>query len=226
MRPSQDRLFAEFEGDRWFRRNRDRLERFDPAADLPLRILDLYDLKPRSVVEIGACDGFRLAEMVRRYGARAVAVEPSHGAIQSGRRRFAQVEFVRGQAHGVPLKGAFDLVVVNFVFHWLDRDHLLAAAAEADRLLADGGYLLLGDFCPANRVRTPYHHLPDQQAYTYKQDYGAIFRASGLYHPVCFLASDHGSRALNPAAGEQARTGVWLLRKRLEEHYVERPHGP
>jgi SAM-dependent methyltransferase len=96
MPSSQDQIFAAFEGDRWFRRNKDALERFDPEADLPLKLMELYHLRPSSVLEIGAANGFRLAAISERYGARVVAVEPSVEAIVDGKARFPCVEFVGG----------------------------------------------------------------------------------------------------------------------------------
>jgi hypothetical protein len=58
--------------------------------------MELYHLRPSSVLEIGAANGFRLAVISERYGARVVAVEPSVEAIVDGKARFPCVEFVGG----------------------------------------------------------------------------------------------------------------------------------
>src|SRR3990170_3003377 len=223
MRASQDGIFAEFEGDRWFGRNREALERFDPQDDPPLRLMDLYGLRPRRVLEVGAANGLRLATIARQGGVRAVAVEPSAQAVTDGRARFPEVEFVRGEAHAVPLDASFDLIIANFVFHWIDRARLLGSVAEIDRLLEDGGFLMIGDFCPPHPTRVAYHHLPEHRVYTYKQDYAAPFLASGLYLPVGFLAGDHASKRLLPAVAADSKAGVWLLRKSLSDGYADRP---
>jgi len=52
-RISQDKIFAEFEGDRWFERDQKALEQFHPENDLPLKVMTLYGLKPRKVLEVG-----------------------------------------------------------------------------------------------------------------------------------------------------------------------------
>jgi|SRR6266487_4862539 len=222
MHPNQDELFAASEGDRWYERNKKALEDFDPESDLPLRILELYGLRPRSVAEIGASNGFRVAALARRAGVRAVAIEPSTAAIVDGRRRHPEVEFVQGRAAEVPVREEFDLVIVNFVFHWVDRAHLLRSAAEVDRLVRDGGHLLIGDFLPSNRLKVRYHHLATDKVYTYKQDYAAVFAASGLYHPVCLLTGAHAAGGPRDGSTEDDRIGVWLLRKDLGGHYVPR----
>ena len=224
MESSQDQLFGSVEGNSWFRRNEQALSLFDPAADLPLKTIDLYQLKPKSVIEVGAANGFRLAEIARRYNSRVVAVEASVEAINDGKRKFPHIEFVSGLAKSIPVEESFDLAIVNFVFHWIDRNNLLRSAAEIDRLIIEGGFLIIGDFFPFNFMKVPYHHLADQQVYTYKQNYAAIFLASGLYHPVCLLTAEHKSKELTGEASENERFGVWLLRKALKEHYIE--NGP
>ena len=216
----QDRLFSDFEGDRWFERNRTALNAFDPVADLPLKLIGLYGLTPQRVLEIGAANGFRLAAIHERTGAETVAVEPSAQAVLNGRASFPFITFIRGTASAVPLRDSFDLVIVNFVFHWIDRQSLLRAVAEADRLVSDGGYLLVGDFQPANQLQVRYHHLTTKEVFTYKQNYAAMFLASGLYHQVSLLTAQHANNELQPRVSESERIGTWLLRKELQGHYV------
>ena len=220
----QDNAFTRSEGDRWFARNRTALSDCNAAADLPLRLLDLYDLRPERVVEIGAANGFRLAAIQARTGAAVVAVEPSAEAVRNGKASFPRVGFVRGTASSVPLRESFDLVIVNFVFHWIDRASLLSVVAEVDRLVREEGYLLIGDFQPSNQLRVRYHHLADDQLFTYKQNYAATFLASGLYHPVALLTGHHASKKPDPAVAEQERIGTWLLRKTPRIHYVKTEH--
>lgn len=217
---AQDNIFARSEGDRWFERNAKALQCFNPTEDTPLKLMQFYGVSPRSVLEIGAANGFRLAEIQRRSGARAVGVELSHQAIADGRARFPLVTFVRGAANSVPLQEVFDLVIVNFVFHWVDRIHLLQSVAETDRLLRDGGFLVIGDFYPSNRLQVPYHHLKAGEVLTFKQNYADVFLSSGLYHPVCLMTAHHASKKPDPEVSENERIGTWLLRKELQRHYI------
>jgi SAM-dependent methyltransferase len=217
----QDRLFSDFEGDRWFQRNQRLLNAFDTSADLPLKLIFLYGLTPERVLEIGAANGFRLAAIHQRTGAETVAVEPSAQAVLNGKASFPFITFIRGTASAVPLRDAFDLVIVNFVFHWIDRQSVLRAVAEVDRLVRDGGYLLIGDFQPVNQVQVRYHHLEDQEVYTYKQNYAATFLASALYHPVALLTAHHATKELQASVAENDRIGAWLLRKELSGHYLK-----
>jgi SAM-dependent methyltransferase len=219
---SQDKVFVDFEGDAWFQRDLSKIEKFDAEMDLPLKTVELYRLRPRRILEIGGANGFRLAAIHEHYDVeRLVVIEPSLKALADGQSRYDFIEFVRGVASDVPLSGPFDLVIMNFIFHWIGRTSLLKSVAEVDRLLVDGGFVMIGDFLPSNRLRTRYHHLPEHQVFTYKQDYAALFLASGLYRLVCMLTGDHDSKALNPDVGETERIGVFLLRKTGDSAYVE-----
>ena len=221
-KPLQDRIFAEKESDAWFLRNRALLQRCDPAADVPMRMMELYQLTPRRVLEIGASNGYGLAAIHERYGARVVAVEPSTSSIRDGRARFPNVRFVRGQADSIPLQETFDLTIVSFVFHWIDRANFLQSMAEIDRLVEESGFLLIADFYPSGPVKVPYHHVPDQGLYTYKLNYAEAFVASAQYELVGLLSGDHRSKRLAADVDEDHRFAVWLLRKAGQARYRER----
>ena len=70
-------------------------------------------------------------------------------------------------------------------------------------------------------MRVPYHHLPRERVYTYKQNYAATFLASGLYRPVSLLTGDHALIALKADTAEDERIGIWLLQKVVDELYVD-----
>src|SRR5262249_27302295 len=219
MSPSQDDIFVKSEGDRWYARNKGVLDSFDPQHDVPMRLMEMYGLRPSSVLEVGSSNGFRLAAIRGKWGIPVVGVEASEEAISDGRSRFPGVTLIRGAVSNLPVSEAFELVIVNFLFHWIDRMNLLKAAAEVDRSVAEGGHLLIGDFLPSNRHRVRYHHLPEEDVHTFKQDYAGIFLASGLYHPVALLTRGHASKEPVAGGSGQERGGVWLLEKRSFQHY-------
>lgn len=110
---------------------------------------------------------------------------------------------------------------MNYVLHWIDRRNLIRSIAEVDRLVVDGGFLIIGDFFPANATRVPYHHHPGHGVYTYKQDYAAVFLASRLYKTIGLLTGEHASHTLHANVSEHDCIGAWLLRKTIQEVYVE-----
>ena len=222
---TQDKVFSEGEGDRWFRRNEAAIS--DPerlAADPVLRLIEMAGLKPSRACEIGASNGYRLHALRERYGCEAVAVEPSEAAIADGRARYPDVVFHRGVAGEIPIAESFtfDLVIVNFVFHWIDRSTLMQSASEIDRMLQDGGFLVIGDFFSAYPERVHYHHLPDGGVATYKQPYGEMFLATNLYEPVAAVVVDHATHHILPDVAPENRAQVVLLRKTLQGRYASR----
>lgn len=223
MTAMQSQIFAEREGDQWFARNRSNGHALDAAVDFPLRLISMFRLRPTSVLEVGACNGARLARLADLYSSSVVAVEPSSRAIADGLNRFPGVEFVQATADAIPMERTFDLVIVHFVFHWVGRPELLKAVAEVDRLLADGGHLIIGDFHPNAPTKVRYHHLPQEQVYTYKQNYAAIFLALGMYVQLGMIGGDHAHPGSPASAESHDRIATWLLQKQSEAGYAE--HG-
>lgn len=217
----QLRAFAEGEGDRWFERNSHALETRNLADDQPLRLIEACGLQPRNVLEVGAANGYRLAALAETYGCRATGVDPSAAAIADGLARFPAVRLQTGSGAAIPFDETFDLVIVNFVLHWVDRSLLLRTVAEIDRVVGEDGFLLIGDFFPPHPIRRPYHHLPGQGVLTYKQDYSAIFTASCGYQAIAMRAGSHSSTVPAAAVDDDDRVATWLLRKPHEGLYAD-----
>lgn len=218
----QTRVFIEGEGDRWFERNRHALLQADWTIDAPLRLLDAHALQPAHVLEVGAANGYRLAALRARFGCEACGIDASAAAVADGMARFPGVHLQTAPSHSIPFAdSAFDLVIANFVLHWVDRALLLRTLAEIDRVLVDGGHLLIGDFLPDEPTRRPYHHLPGRDVYTYKQDYAAAFLATHCYESVGMLSGAHSPDVPAAAVTGRDRIGTHLLRKRLHGPHVE-----
>ena len=218
----QDKIFLNFEGDKWFERNK--LSLIADENDIILKLLNMYNIKPKKVLEVGASNGYRLAKIYEKYKCRCVAVEPSKKAIKDGKKKFKFIKFIRSVASKMSLRdNSFDLVIVNFVFHWISRESLLKSVAEIDRVLQNYGYLIIGDFFPCNYLKVKYHHLSLEKVYTYKQNYSEIFLHSGLYHLICCITSSHGSTDLNVENNINEKAGWSLLQKAVDNFYLEKP---
>ena len=217
MQDFQATAFGAGEGDRYFERNRGWASSYDVDADPLVRLLAIANLEPKSVIEIGAASGHRVGALAARYGCRAVGVEPSHAAVEDGRQRYPQVDFAVGTMDDIPLDEVFDLVLVHFVLHWVGRSLLLRSIAEVDRLVADGGYLAIGDFLPAGFAKTPYQH--QDGLWTFKQDYAEVFCSSGLYCRVASLVGKYNGPTPSGDADPSHRAAYTLLHKSLDAHY-------
>jgi len=117
---NQDDLFFSSEGDNWFIRNQKEL--LNPTKqNLVLKMISIYSIIPKNVLEIGASNGWQLNEINNIYGSKCTAVEPSELAIRDGKKKYLNVEFYQSLVSDLPFKEPqeFDLVIMNFVFHWI-----------------------------------------------------------------------------------------------------------
>ena len=203
---SQTHAFIQGEGDAWWERNRDKVD-YGPA-DPVLRAMETLPA-PRAVLEIGCANGGRLNAIHRLTGAECFGVDPSGEAIEDGSKAFLNIELAQATADSLPFKRRFDLVIFGFCLYLLDRADLFSAVAETDRVLADGGHLLIYDFCPESPCSRPYIHLEGLRSY--KMDYSALFAGNPAYRVVGRLEAEH-------------ETAVHIMTKSLTEAYPE--EGP
>lgn len=181
--PTQDEIFLT-EGNNWFNRNKDRDE---PSFYELINCLRASKLLPRRILDIGCSNGKILNQISNIFpDAECHGVDPSDAALDEGSKRFPHLKLRRGVSHDLKYyaDGSFDLVIISFVMHWIDRSRLLGTVAEIDRLLQDFGHLIIQDFAPSFAYRTHYHHLPNEQVFTYKQPYWDIFTSNKMYSVI------------------------------------------
>jgi len=211
----QDKIFLK-EGDRWFERNIDHLKKCD---DIIIYLMDLYNLSPYKVFELGSSNGYRLAKIKEKFGSYIVGLEPSYKACLDGKKRFS-LDIIRGVGAEIPIKDeVFDLIIINSVFHWIDRKNLLKVVSELDRILKNNGFLIIGDFYPDSLfLKVKYHHLPGRELFTYKQDYSKIFVSSGVYNKIATLTYDISDRRLKTSIDRNWKFSVTLMQKNLNNY--------
>lgn len=218
---TQDDIFNSGEGDNWFKRNKEQILTESRIENDPvLKLLQLMKLVPGCVLEVGASNGYRLQEMQKRYQCACYASDCSQEAVKDGAARYPDTKFTCCTASQMPYQdGQFDLVIINFVFTWIDRALLLRSVAELDRVLRDGGYLIIGDFHPSQPEKVKYHHLPSEDVWTYKQEYIDMFLSSNIYDLLAFITGDCKDRNFSSSADPTRRTQVALLQKNLHGRY-------
>lgn len=203
----QTSVFLEKEGDAWFERNRGTYEARETHFECDLIAAELGPLRESigRILEIGCGDGHKTEWLARHFGASAAGLDPSSKAIEHGRSRLGasgSVELRTGTADKLEWADAsFDLVYFGFCLYLVGRTELMAAVAEADRVLRPGGFLVILDFDPRQPHRREYHHRPG--LFSYKQDYAAVFTASGGYHLFAKRSFSHAGRHFATDASER-----------------------
>lgn len=208
------------EADGYYARNRANQREF--AGDYFQNYLRKHVRPGMRVLEVGCSSGYRLAALASD-GVDTYGIDPSPAAIADGAARYPGVHLTVAGAHALPYDDAFfDLVYVPTVFYAIPRDLLLRSVSEIDRVLKDGGTLVIDDFFPETPYKRENRHAPG--TYIYKQYYWETFSESYVYRIEEKLPRVIGSDAPDPMlAGGDGACILVRLTKSLEENYPVRP---
>lgn len=212
----QKDIFLESEGDAWLSRNeRALVSRQLPKSD-PL-LLEITNLDPppeegMKLLEIGCGDASRLSWLQENCGISCYGLDPSSRAVEVATQR--GVDARQGTADQLPFDDQmFDLVVFGFCLYLCDREDLFRIACEADRVLADPGWLIILDFYSPRHVKGRYHHCPG--VFSYKMDYRSLFMWHPAYHTVLHRVRHHLEDRYTDDPEEWVATSV--LRKKISQ---------
>lgn len=188
----QDIIFAK-EGAEWLRRNK---------QDLPIKddlVLGAFDQligglgADSRVVEVGCSNGWRLQEIGKRYAIpkrRLWGIDPSRTALKSLGRDKGFYGCV-GTARDIPFEDdCCDVLIYGFCLYLCNREDLFLIAKEGNRVLSDGGLLVVYDFATPMPCKTAYKHK--EGVWSYKQDYENLWLASPAYTKVIDVHSKDG----------------------------------
>lgn len=219
---TQRSSFLAGEGDAWFRRNDVTAEALEQRVtkDPLLRCLEHSPVRPTRVLEIGCSNGWRLELIRQRHGAECTGVEPSLEAVTKGRELYPELKLHRGTAEQLPIEGrSFDLVIFGYCLYLCDREDLFKVAAEADRVLCEGGTLAIYDFHSQVPYRNPFAHRAG--LYSYKMDYARMFTWNPAYRIVY---QEVGAHPDSDPADPDNIIAISILQRKVEGAFQDNPH--
>ena len=180
-----------------------------------------------SVLEIGCTTGFRLEKARVALGARCVGLEISPAAVSEGRERYPEVHIELGAAPRDLDRWPdeqFDVVIVGHFEYLLPREELFGLAAAVDRLVVDGGHIIVMDFLHLTPMSADYRHHPDLRVF--KHDPSAPWLWSPTYTLVQRQVYDV-SESPEVCADPRAWQTIDVLRKlSADEAYPPLPTLP
>lgn len=223
MKNEQKNAFLEYEADEWFCRNRKYIEAYDSSEDEVIKLIKSYDLKAKSILELGCSAGYRLNALKEIYSnANVSGLEPSRSAIDFGQRNYPRVNFVNGTADDLSCfkDDSFDLLIVGFILYVIDRNLLIKVISEIDRVLKDGGIIIIIDFFSEVPSKRSYMHIKDVEAFTYKQNYEDILTSTKLYHLLDKSSFCHIQNLKSLSGDYFNKYCVSVLRKDLNASYM------
>lgn len=193
----QSQLFLHGEGQQWFNRNKDKI---DVKHDPVLRMIEQAGIKPQRVLEVGCSNGWRLMELHDRYRCHVSGVDPMPSSD------FSFVE--QGTADDLRLcfDEDFDLVIYGFCLYLCDREDLFRIVMEGDRVLQDGGHIIIHDFI----AHSPHHRLyaHKEGVKSFKMHHANLWLGNPAYRSI-------RSDIQNWEDIDKA-TGTYLLKKDLQ----------
>jgi ubiquinone/menaquinone biosynthesis C-methylase UbiE len=219
---TQKDAFLKYEADSYYQRNKD--VQYDVNHDVVVKVLQEYGENPKNVLEIGCSTGYRLNAISSLFkGAAVTGIEPSKEAIEKGKILYPAINFVQGTADEMSSfkSASFDLVVIGFVLYVVDREILFQVISETDRVLANGGTLMIIDFFSENPIKNSYQHIKDIPAFAFKQNYYEIFTSSKLYHLLDKRSLSHSTKSYDLSSNYYDKYAFTTLKKDLFAGYSE-----
>lgn len=205
---SQKKMFLQGEGDAWFQRNQISLAE-ETLIEPVLKPLTALGIRPKRILEIGCSAGSRLSIIANTFNAECYGLDPSAKAIEHGGQCYPNLNLQQGTADELPYDSDFfDLVIFGFCLYLCDPTDYFKIAWQANRVLADRGFLLIKDFFSAYPYRNAYCHT--EKLYSYKMEFSRMF----CWHPAYTLLSRSYLEHRNPLTFDpHERIVVDLMRK-------------
>lgn len=187
----QAEVFMEGEGRAWLDRN---VGKLTGESDPVIEAINKYQIKPESILEIGCANGWRLELLRKKFWCIAWGVDP--GANPSFHKNI-----LRGTADRTGAgTECFDTVIYGWCLYLCDPEDYFRIVMEGDRVLRDGGYLIIHDFCTDHPYKLPYKHKSG--VYSHHYDFSRLW----LSHPGYYL---YGQTV-------QDETCVTILQKKMK----------
>ncbi len=181
---NQTEAFTRWFGDIWYDSNINELGKDDPVSML----IEAINLHPKRVLEIGCSNGWRLKRLKDKYGCEVTGVDPSEKAISAGE----SWDLFVGTADNLEEVGAdgqFDVIIYGFCFSFIDPNDYFKVLAEGNRVLQDGGMVLLYDRPAVFPMKQQYAEVKTKDQKTFEvflhfMDWQRLWLAHPFYTTV------------------------------------------
>lgn len=212
------------EGDSYFERNvKNTNGKIEVATGCRLfeDFLNNYVQNGGKCLEIGACYGYNLADLCQKYHMECYGIEPSEKAVKYGNEIYDKlnVHLQVGTSDYIPFEDlSFDYVLIGFSWFWVERKMLMKSLAEADRVLKEGGFLVIWDFdtkLPYMRANVHNDNVP-----TFKMDVASL-----LYHNPQYVLAEkrsftHAGVGFDQDIQERCACNIFYKEK-IESAYIK-----
>jgi SAM-dependent methyltransferase len=147
---------------------------------------------PKSILEIGAANGWRLKQLRAKYGCKITGIDPSVEAIKAASADGIHIDL--GTCDRLPYKDeSFDLIIFGFCLCFISPEDWFDMVKESNRVLRNGGLILLYDFVGTKFFKrrmmkiTADSKLEERPLYLYNFNWPELWLAHPAYSEAAYL---------------------------------------
>ena len=164
--------------------------------DVILQNFKSKQLNNLNILEIGCSTGWRLHKLHQMYPENNYyGLEPSTEALKIISND--NIKFNVGTCDEMNMyeNNKFDIILIPFVFMYIDRELLFKSIYEIDRILKNNGQLIITDFYSNRQRKNGYKYI--NNSYIYKQNFYEIFLSSKNYFLDKLVSFSHNTSNQN-----------------------------
>ena len=193
----QDNFYFKKESDFFFKRNSSILPK---PGQIRKNKLEIHDFilkhikikKGSNVLEVGCFIGDLLFFLKKKYNSKVYGIEPSKYACKYAKKYYKlnleNKTFLNSKLFVSTKKNyqKFDLIIIDDVLSWVDRNIILSLIGSLDWCLKVNGHIFLRDFSPKYSFAVKNHHWKFEKIYNFKVKDGhkTFFINSGKYDVI------------------------------------------
>lgn len=158
--------FSPSDADAWYRRNKHKL---GVGVDPVMTAIEKTNCFIGSVLEIGCANGWRLKRLQDRFSCAAYGIDLSRAAIRDYKpsswlswtksdREVLKLSWAGEATLANFANASFGNVIYGFWLYLADPQYLWEIAREGDRVLKDGGRIIIHDFLPEYPYARVFEH--------------------------------------------------------------------
>lgn len=224
----QDNFYFKKESDFFFKRKSTNLPYNFDVRKNKTEILDFIlkyiKIKKKSkILEVGCFIGDLLFLLKKKYNAEVYGIEPSKYACKYSKKYFRlNIEnktFLNSKFFACSKKNfqKFDLIIIDDVLSWIDRNIILSVIGSIDWCLKKNGHIFLRDFSPNYSFAVKNHHWKFEKIYNFKVMNGhkTFFINSGKYQII--KSKVYYSEKFNKKKSHNKQSSLWndvILKKK------------
>ena len=148
--------------------------------------------KKTKVLEVGCFFGDLLYYIKSKHKSKVYGIEPSSKACKLSKKIYSlkieNTTFLNSKIFNLDKKNfqKFDIIILDDVLSWFDRDIILPSFGVIDWILKKDGLIFFRDFMPKKNFAHPNHHWKRKKIYNfkYKDGHKNFFLNSGKYKQI------------------------------------------